>query len=73
MINKMVILMEGGYNPYMGELTHTLINGLLGKPNPFNDPHLSLIQKVVSDEKIQIILNKKLKELKYNLRRNNVL
>ena len=71
--NKMVILMEGGYNPFMGELTHTLINGLLGQPNQFNDAHQSLIQKVVSDEKIQTVLNKKLKELKYHLTRYHVI
>ncbi len=73
MINKMVILMEGGYNPYMGELTHTIINGLLNKPNQFNDSHLSLIQKVISDEKINVVLTKKLKELKFNLVRYHVL
>ena len=73
MTNKMVILMEGGYNPYMGELTLTMINGLLGFPNQFQDTHLSLIQKVFSEEKIQVLLNKKLKELIYNLNRYNIL
>ena len=73
MKNKMVILMEGGYNPYMGELTLTIINGLLGQPNQFKDKHISLVQKVLSDEKIQIVFNNKLKELKYNLKRYHVL
>jgi acetoin utilization deacetylase AcuC-like enzyme len=73
MKNKMVILMEGGYNPYMGELTLTMINGLLGFPNQFNDTHLALIQKVTSEERIQVVLNKKLKELKYNLKRYHML
>jgi acetoin utilization deacetylase AcuC-like enzyme len=73
MQNKMVILMEGGYNPYMGELTHTIINGLLGQPNQFDDNYKSLFQKVVSDEKIHVILNQKLKELKNNLRRYKML
>ena len=73
MKNKMVILMEGGYNPYMGELTLTMINGLLGFPNQFNDAHLSLIQKVTSEERIQVVLNKKLKELKYNLKRYHMI
>ena len=69
----MVILMEGGYNPYMGELTLTMINGLLGYPNQFKDKHLSLIQKVFSEEKIQVLLNKRLKELVLNLNRYNIL
>jgi acetoin utilization deacetylase AcuC-like enzyme len=69
MIDKMVILMEGGYNPFLGELTHTLINGLSGLPNQFEDSHQSLIQQVVSEEKIQVVFNEKLKELKYNLKR----
>jgi acetoin utilization deacetylase AcuC-like enzyme len=73
MRNKMVILMEGGYNPYMGELTHTIINGLLGLPNPFEDKYLSLVSKVISDEKTYLILNQKLKELKFNLSRYHIL
>ncbi|WP_455391680.1 hypothetical protein [[Eubacterium] cellulosolvens] len=73
MKNKMVILMEGGYNPYMGELTHTMINGLLGLPNQFKDPHLSLVQKMASDEKIQVVLSNKLKELEFNLRRLRII
>ena len=73
MRNKMIILMEGGYNPFMGELTHTLINGLLGLPNPFEDKFQSLVQQVMRDEKIQVVLNQKLKELKYNLHRYHVL
>ena len=73
MRNKMVILMEGGYNPYMGELTHTIINGLLGQPNQFDDNYKSLFKKVVSNEKIHVILNQKLKELKNNLQRYKIL
>lgn len=73
MRNKMAILMEGGYNPYMGELTHTIINGLLGLPNPFEDKYLSLVSKVISEEKTHLILNKKIKELKFNLNRYNIL
>ena len=73
MRGKMVILMEGGYNPYMGELTLTLINGLLGLPNPFEDKHQSLLYKVVSTEKVHVILNKKLTELKSNLNRLNII
>jgi acetoin utilization deacetylase AcuC-like enzyme len=73
MIGKMVILMEGGYNPYMGELTLTLINGLLGQPNQFDDKHQSLFHKVISDEKINVVFNNKLNELKNNLKHYNVI
>lgn len=73
MKNKMVILTEGGYNPYMGELTHTLVNGLLGQPNPFKEKFQSLVHKVMSEEKIHVVLNQKIKELKYNLKRYKVL
>jgi acetoin utilization deacetylase AcuC-like enzyme len=71
--NKMTILMEGGYHQYMGELTHTLINGLLDQPNSFEDKFQSLVQKVVSDEKVHVILNEKLNELSFNLKRYKVL
>jgi hypothetical protein len=50
-----------------------MINGLLGFPNQFNDTHLALIQKVTSEERIQVVLNKKLKELKYNLKRYHMI
>ncbi len=70
---KMVILMEGGYNPYMGELTHTIINGLLGLQNPFEEKYHSLATKLISREKTYLILNNKLKELKYNLKGYNIL
>jgi acetoin utilization deacetylase AcuC-like enzyme len=73
MKNKMVILMEGGYHPFMGELTHTLINGLLGKPKPFEDKFHSLSQKVVSGEKTYKILTQNIKELKFNLNRYRIL
>jgi hypothetical protein len=69
----MVILMEGGYNPYMGELTHTIINGLLGLPNPFEDKYESLATRVISKEKTHLILNSKIKELKYNLKGYKIL
>ena len=65
--------MEGGYNPYMGELTHTLINGLLARPQSFEDKFHSLTSKIVSSEKIHMVLTKKIKELKFNLKRLNIL
>jgi hypothetical protein len=65
--------MEGGYNPSMGDLTLSMVCGLLGVPNPINDSHLALVQKVVSEEKIHMILKEKLKELKFNLKRYQVL
>jgi acetoin utilization deacetylase AcuC-like enzyme len=73
MPNRAVILMEGGYNPSMGDLTLSMVCGLLGVPNPINDSHLALVQKVVSEEKIHMILKEKLKELKFNLKRYQVL
>jgi acetoin utilization deacetylase AcuC-like enzyme len=73
MFGKMVILMEGGYNPYMGELAHTLVNGLLGLPIPCDDKYHSLTHKLVSSEKTSLILDKKLKELHLNLSRYRIL
>ena len=73
MSGKMVILMEGGYNPFMGDLTHTMLNGLLGLPNPFEDKHSSLVHKVTSGEKVYIILKQKIRELKFNLHRYKIL
>jgi acetoin utilization deacetylase AcuC-like enzyme len=73
MKNKMVILMEGGYHPFMGELTHTIINGLMGKPKQFVDKFHSLSQKVVSSEKTYKILTQNIKELKFNLNRYRIL
>ena len=73
MRNKVVILMEGGYNPYMGELTHTLINGLIDLPIPFEDKYNPFINKVVSEEKVVTILNEKIDMIKTNLKRYNIL
>jgi hypothetical protein len=69
----MVILMEGGYNPSLGDLTHVIINGLLGMPNPFEDKYSALAKKVTSDEKTHKVLSKKLRELKFNLHRYKIL
>jgi acetoin utilization deacetylase AcuC-like enzyme len=73
MKGKMVILMEGGYNPFMGELTLTMINGLLGQPNQFDDKHQTLFQKVIGEEKIDIVFKNKLNELKLYLNRYKIL
>ncbi len=71
--NKMVILMEGGYNPYLGELTHTIINALMDLPIPFEDKFSSLAHKVISDEKVHLLLNNNIVELQKNLGRHHIL
>lgn len=58
--NKLAILNEGGYHSFNGELTHTIINGLLGLPNPFQEKFDSLTVSVTSSEKIRKILGEKL-------------
>ncbi len=58
--NKLAILNEGGYHSFNGELTHTIINGLLGLPNPFQEKYDSLTVSVTSSEKIRKILGEKL-------------
>jgi acetoin utilization deacetylase AcuC-like enzyme len=60
MQNKLVILNEGGYHKFNGELTYTIINGLLGEPNPFNENYDSLTVSVTSSEKINKIINERI-------------
>ena len=53
-----------GYHSFNGELTHTIINGLLGLPNPFIEKFDSLSVSVTSSEKIHKILAEKITQLK---------
>lgn len=62
--NNLAILSEGGYHSYNGELTHTIINGLLGLPNPYKEKYDSLTVSVTSSEKIRKILEEKIELLK---------
>ncbi len=60
MQNKLAILNEGGYHKFNGELTYTIINGLLGEPNPFNENYDSLTVSVTSSEKINKIISERI-------------
>ena len=64
MKHKLTVLIEGGYHSHNGELTHTIINGLLGLPNPFKAQHDSLALSVTSSEKVRKILVDKIGLLK---------
>jgi acetoin utilization deacetylase AcuC-like enzyme len=73
MQNKLVILNEGGYHKFNGELTYTIINGLLGEPNPFNENYDSLTVSVTSSEKINKILSGRIEFLKKLLKEYHTL
>ncbi|MCD4703122.1 MAG: histone deacetylase [Methanosarcinaceae archaeon] len=40
MPNNLVILLEGGYHSYVGQLSHSVINAVLDKPNPIAVKHM---------------------------------
>jgi len=64
MKGKLVVLMEGGYNRYTGQLAHSLLSGLVGLPNPVKDSVDSLSYTVTRQQKIHKITDERMAELK---------
>ena len=60
----MVFLMEGGYHDFNGQLCHSVLNSLHGKPNPFNDSLEISSYKLNQKKQIFVDTQKKIEESK---------
>ena len=61
---NLVLLAEGGYHKFNGQLTHSVINALLGKPNPIDDlPSMTNYERR-SQKKIFEAAERKISEVK---------
>jgi hypothetical protein len=60
----MVFLMEGGYHDFNGQLCHSVLNSLHGKPNPVNDRQEISSYKLNQNKQIFADTQKKIEESK---------
>lgn len=62
--NKLVLLLEGGYHPNLGPLTHTIIKSLLGEENPFIE-HIDVLSSSASrGDAVYKLTSRKISNLK---------
>ena len=61
---NLVLLAEGGYHKFNGQLSHSVINALLGKPNPIDDKLSVSNYKRHAQKKIYKEVERKISEVK---------